>query len=70
MVSWLIFAHKHEVGETKVLQEMSEGAGMWQAKSSGTVISLQLESGLCQHTARLNFLVYVCLKVMLLLALM
>lgn len=36
MVSWLFFAHKHEVRETKVLQGMSEGTGTWQAKSSGT----------------------------------
>ena len=70
MISWLIFAHKHEVRETKVLQGMSEGAGMWQAKSSGTVISSQLEAGLCQHTARSIFLVYSYLKLMLPLALM
>lgn len=36
MVSWLFFAHKHEVRETKVLQGISEDTGMWQAKSSGT----------------------------------
>jgi len=69
MVSWLIFAHQHEGRKTKVLQGMSEGAGMWQAESSGTVISSQLEAGLCQHIARLNFLVYVDLKLMLPLAL-
>lgn len=69
MVPWLIFAHKHEIRETEVLQGTSEGAGMWQAKSSGTVVSSQLEAGLCQHTDQYFFVVHVSLKLMLPLAL-
>lgn len=45
MVSWLIFAHKHEVKETKVLQRMSEVADMWQVKSSGTVVPHSWKQG-------------------------
>lgn len=64
MVSGLIFAHKHEVREIKVLQRISEGADTWQVKSSGTVVPHNWKQG-CVSTRLDEIFWFVCLKLML-----
>lgn len=54
MLSWLVFAHKREARETKVLQGMPHGAGM-QQKSSGAVICICCEDQLMYNTAFLEW---------------
>jgi len=54
MLSWLVFARKHETRESKVLQGMPHGAGM-QQKSSGAVISSQQMHQLMYNTAFLEW---------------